>query len=83
MQPTLIIKPTTVRRDMPFLARLRELRLRAGLTQADLADMTGLGRTTINRLENGDPNSRPTTQRKLARALHVKVTDLWGEEPTD
>ena len=62
---------------MPPLVRLRDLRLRAALTQIDLAERAGVSRATIIRLEQGDPNVLPTTLRKLARALKVKPTDLW------
>ena len=65
---------------MPRLTRLRELRLRAAMTQIELAEKTGLARTTIVRLEQGDPNALPPTLRKLAKALHVKPTELW-EDP--
>ena len=64
---------------MPRLIRLRELRLRAAMTQLELAERAGIARTTIVRLEQGDPNVLPTTLRKLARALRVKPTDLWEQ----
>jgi transcriptional regulator with XRE-family HTH domain len=64
---------------MPVLARLRELRVRAGLTQSDLADRARVARTTIIRLEAGDPNVRPTTLRRLARALRRKTEELIGD----
>ena len=64
---------------MPRLIRLRELRLRAALTQLELAERAGVARTTIVRLEQGDPNVLPTTLRKLARALKVRPTDLWED----
>ena len=66
--------------QMPRLTRLRELRQRSALSQADLAERAHVARTTIIRLEGGDPNVLPSTLRKLARALHVKPSDLW-EEP--
>lgn len=62
---------------MQQLTRLRELRVRAGLTQIDLADRSAVARTTIIRLEAGDPNPTPTTVRKLARALRVKPYHLY------
>jgi DNA-binding XRE family transcriptional regulator len=64
---------------VPPLIRLRELRLEAALSQADLAERAGVARTTIVRLEAGDPNVLPSTLRKLARALRCKPTDLWKE----
>jgi transcriptional regulator with XRE-family HTH domain len=63
---------------VPRLTRLRDLRLRAALTQAELADRAGLARTTIVRLEKGDPNALPPTLRRLQRALGLKrPTDLY------
>ena len=63
---------------MPRLTRLRELRLRAALTQAELAEASGVARTTIIRLEAGNPNAEPPTLRKLTRALRLKrPSDLW------
>lgn len=62
---------------VPKLARLQELRLRAAMTQVDLAVRAGLTRTTISRLEMGDPNAYPSTIKKLARALKVKPHELW------
>jgi DNA-binding XRE family transcriptional regulator len=61
---------------MPALVNLRDLRMRAAMTQIELAERAGVARTTIVRLEAGDPNASPTTLRKLARALRVKPTEL-------
>lgn len=61
--------------EMP-LTRLRELRLRAALTQIELAERSGVGRTTIVHLEHGRPNQLPSTVRKLARALRVRPQEL-------
>jgi transcriptional regulator with XRE-family HTH domain len=49
------------------------------MNQVDLAVRTGLTRTTISRLENGDPNAYPSTIKKLAKALKVKPHELWEE----
>jgi transcriptional regulator with XRE-family HTH domain len=64
---------------VPILARLRELRIRAALSQADLATRAGVSRTTIIRLEQGNPHVLPSTLRKLARALRVKPADLLAD----
>jgi len=61
---------------MTPLTHLKDLRLRAALSQADLGKKAGVARTTITRLEQGDPNVLPSTLRKLAQALKVKPTDL-------
>ena len=69
----------TTMRPVPNLVRLRDLRMRAALTQAELAERAGVARTTIIRLEAGDPKVNPSTLRKLARALHVRPAELWEE----
>jgi transcriptional regulator with XRE-family HTH domain len=61
------------------LSRLRELRLEQALTQLELAERAGVARTTIVRLEQGDPNVLPSTLKKLSRALHVRPRELWEE----
>lgn len=58
------------------LPRLREQRIRRAFSQQELADRSGLSRTTILKLEAGR-DAWPQTARKLAKALHVKVTDLY------
>jgi transcriptional regulator with XRE-family HTH domain len=58
------------------LSRLRDLRFRAGMSQLDLAIRAKVARTTIIRLEAGEPNVLPSTLRKLARALRVKPHEL-------
>ena len=57
--------------------RLKKLRRRAMLTQEQLAQKSGVGITTINRIETGaveDPHF--STLRKLARALDAKPREL-------
>ena len=57
--------------------RLKKLRRRAMLTQEQLAQKSGVGITTINRIETGtveDPHF--STLRKLARALGVEAREL-------
>jgi transcriptional regulator with XRE-family HTH domain len=62
------------------LRELREIRLRRGLSQADLSAMTGVAEFTISGIESGKrANPRPSTLRKLAQGLGVEVTDLYGE----
>jgi transcriptional regulator with XRE-family HTH domain len=62
------------------LRELREIRLRRGLSQADLSALTGVAEFTISEIESGKrANPRPSTLRKLAEALKVEVADLYGE----
>jgi transcriptional regulator with XRE-family HTH domain len=56
--------------------RLKELRERRGMTQADLAAKAGLSRTFLARLETARQDPTLTTLEKLAKALRVKVGRL-------
>ena len=58
------------------LPHLRVLRQRRGLSLGQLADMTGLRRDTIARLEDGSEDPQPYHVRLLARVLEVKQLDL-------
>ncbi len=57
--------------------KLRELRLDRGLSQQELADMTGVSRDSISKMETGArPKPYPSTMRRLAGALDVTVADI-------
>ena len=61
--------------------RVRSVRKRRALTQAELAKAAGVSVDTVVKLENGRHEPRPATVRKLARALRVEVEVLTvGEE---
>jgi transcriptional regulator with XRE-family HTH domain len=62
------------------LPRLKAIRTRHYLTQADLAKRSGVASTTINRLENGHEAARFSTIRKLAEALRVAPDELTATE---
>jgi transcriptional regulator with XRE-family HTH domain len=63
---------------VPRLARLRQLRTSRLLTQAELAERSGVSRQTINRLEQGEIEARFKTIRDLADALLVRPSQLVG-----
>lgn len=58
-------------------SRLKEARLAAGLTQAELAERIAVSRKTINTVENGVFVPSTTLALRLARALKMKVEDLF------
>ena len=60
--------------------RLAELRERRALTLRELSEMSGVAADTINQIELGHRKARPSTLRKLAKALDVDVRELF-EEP--
>jgi Helix-turn-helix. len=54
------------------MATLKELRESRALAQRDLALLAGVSTNTILDLEKGRRPPRPSTRRKLARALKVR-----------
>ena len=64
----------------PLGETLKEERRRAGLTQGELADKSGVGITTIVRIERGQiTEPRVTTLRKLADTLDISTRDLLAD----
>lgn len=57
-----------------------QARTKKGLTLKQLETMTGIGKTTLNNIENGLVS--PTLQQleTIARALGVKISDLYESE---
>ncbi len=55
---------------------LQELRLRAGFTQAQLAERSGVSQGTISRLERTGQYPNATTLRVLVQALGCEWDDL-------
>src|SRR5690349_12341559 len=65
-------------------ARIRELRYRRGLTQAQLAYKAGVGEKTLKRLEGGHTDTpRPETLAALAGALGVAPETLFEASELD
>ena len=63
--------------------RLRTLREAKNFTQGEIEKRTGLLRTYVSRVENGNAVPSVYTLEKLARALEVPIYQLFydGEEP--
>jgi len=55
---------------------LKKLREERGLTQEGLADLSGVSRPAIHRIENGQQAPRRSTVSKLASALGVHPVDV-------
>jgi transcriptional regulator with XRE-family HTH domain len=62
--------------DATFGVLLRETRLAARLSQADLSERSGLPKPTLSRYENGHVLPSLATLRKLADALGVGESEL-------
>ncbi len=60
-----------------ILSRIKEHRRRRGLTQIELAKISGVGRATIAALETGKRKRvHPATRQRLAKALKVEPHEL-------
>lgn len=60
--------------------RVRERRLAAKLTQAQLADKCGLHRTFVGSVERGERNVALLSLRRIARALRSTPAELLDEQ---
>jgi transcriptional regulator with XRE-family HTH domain len=58
--------------------RLAEFRERRALTLRELSRMSGVAADTINQIELGHRKARPSTLRKLAKALEVDVEEFYA-----
>ena len=58
--------------------RLRRLRGQRGITLTALADATGISKSTLSRLENGQRKATLELLLQLASAYHVPLDDLVG-----
>lgn len=65
-----------------FADRLRSLREAAGISQYRLAQLSGLTKQTLSRLELGESKPSWETVQALARALAVDVTVFVTEPPS-
>lgn len=63
--------------DLRLGSRLKDVRTAAGLTQAELADLAGVSRKTVNTVENGVFIPSTLLALSLARALNTTVDDLF------
>ncbi|MDA3943796.1 MAG: helix-turn-helix domain-containing protein [Bacteroidetes bacterium] len=61
---------------------IKELRIKKGLTQEELADLTELSARTIQRIENGEVDPRAYTLQMIAKALEVDFS-LFVENTPD
>ena len=58
---------------------IREARKRAGITQVQLSEATGIDQASISRMENGRQGITLAYLIRIARALGVDLGDLVGD----
>ena len=59
---------------------MKEARIRAGLSQQELADKLGVSRQTINAIEKGDYNPTIKLCIGICRVLGLTLNDLFWDE---
>lgn len=62
-----------------FGKQVKKLRLEKGLSQEALAHQADLDRTYIPSIEKGERNVSITVIEKIAKALKIKIVDLFNE----
>lgn len=62
---------------------IKELRLKKGMTQEELADKTEVSSRTIQRIENGEVDPRAYTLQMIARALEVDYSFFTENQPDE
>src|SRR5215475_15119136 len=68
--------------EQGFASRLKSLREQAGLSQAELADLAGMNRFGVAKLEQGVREPSWATVQALARALGVEVGEFVVPDDT-
>ena len=68
---------------MPVSEVLKQKRKKARLTQAELAEISGVSQQAISFIENGRNTPSEGTMRLLAKALGCTVAELMGESPQE
>ena len=61
--------------------RLRELRARAGLTQADLADALDVSRQTVIALESGKYDPSLPLAVRISRTFKLPLDEIFFPDP--
>jgi transcriptional regulator with XRE-family HTH domain len=66
--------------ERTFGQRLRAARLKAGYSQSDLEDLSGIPKARLSRYENGHVAPSIQTLERLSRALQVSEASLLGDQ---
>lgn len=66
--------------ERTFGQRLRATRTKAGYSQSDLEEISGIPKARLSRYENGHVAPSIQTLERLARALNVSEASLLGED---
>ena len=67
-------------KEREVVRRIRELRVNRGLVLEDLSKRTGFSKSYLSKVENSDKAPPVSTLSKIARALGVSMSAIFGED---
>jgi|HigsolmetaAR205D_1030408.scaffolds.fasta_scaffold29856_2 transcriptional regulator with XRE-family HTH domain len=70
----------TIKQNQPII-KLKEYRIKAGLSQNALAKISGVSQSHISEIESGVKRVGLEITKKLADALGVSIEDLINDDP--
>lgn len=68
---------------LPLYNRLKEMRARLGVNQAEMGKLIGASRQTVSQIERGDYSPSVTLALKIAKVCNVTVEDIFTYEEDD
>ncbi len=74
------VERTALEGQRRFADRLSSLRRRSGLSQRELAELSGVGRVTIARIEAASQSPRLETAQRLAAAIGYPIQALMMDD---
>lgn len=78
----MLAKNATHKARTIFARNLRAFRCEKGISQEELAEVSGLHRTYVGSVERGERNISIDNMERLAVALNVNLTELLDERKT-
>lgn len=70
----------TVQTTAELRNKMRRWRVDTGLSLDEMADLTGMSKSMLSRVERGERELAPLTKAKVARRLGVPIRDLFDVE---
>lgn len=75
-----MLEPLSITARPVVRCRLKELRTMYNMGLRELRARSDVGIDTISRIEHWGHNPTMETKRKLAKALGLKIRDIWPDE---
>jgi len=63
------------------MSKLKQFRIRCGLSQTGLTIRSGIAQSTLSAIETGRLVAYPHQRERIAKALGVEVREIFDDEP--